>query len=73
MVFSVVLAEMGIGPMEWHLHASLEGARAKAKDLIEKHHAEAWEWDELDLGGESIQSWRSGCDCIEIFKEAIEE
>jgi len=71
MVFVVVLAEMGIGPMETHLHGSLEGARARVQALIEKHCADAWEWDELDMGGDSIQSWRCGCDYIEIFEKEI--
>ena len=71
MAFAVVLAEMGFGPMETHLHGSLEGARARVQALIEKHHAEAWEWHELCMGGDAVQGWRWGCDYIEIFEKEI--
>ena len=71
MAFAVVLAEVGFGPMETHLHGSLEGARARVQALIEKHCAEASEWHELGMGEDAIQGWRCGCDYIEIFEKEI--
>jgi hypothetical protein len=77
-VFAVILAELGYGVMENHLHATLEGAQAKAKAIMTRNGLEAWEWDEgapglsvLGGSGKVLLGWKSGCDYIEIFKKEI--
>tara|TARA_R100000008_G_scaffold40816_2_gene23468 strand:- start:5484 stop:5741 length:258 start_codon:yes stop_codon:yes gene_type:complete len=80
-VFVVILGESGYGAMESHLHATLEGAQAKARALMSSPHRclVPSDWDEEDFdhcgleGRPEIQGWRCDCDYIEILKKEIGE
>ena len=68
-VFTVQLGENHEGIMQTALHATREGAEAKALAWIE---ASSFEWKETTPYGDFLAMWTGGCDYIQILEQKIE-
>ena len=69
MIYMVQLGENSEGVYDTALHATREGAEAKARAWME---ASSFEWEEVTPYGGRLAMWCGGCDYIQIFTQKIE-
>jgi hypothetical protein len=76
MIYVVELGENAEGAMRMDLHATREGAQAKALSWIAADQTSTYisEWREVApfTGGGILAKWEGGCDYIIIYEKKIE-